>query len=113
MKNIFAKAAAGAMVLCAAAMMQAQKIDTKSRQILDAVTTNYKAKKNSYFKFTFGSGVNEQVNKTETGMYYAEGPTYKLKIMGTAQIIYGNKTYKVKQDEKESSIAKPNRKETM
>ncbi|MBP0612751.1 outer membrane lipoprotein carrier protein LolA [Chryseobacterium sp. cx-311] len=108
MKNIFAKAAAGAMVLCAAAMMQAQKIDTKSRQILDAVTTNYKAKKNSYFKFTFGSGVNGQVNKTETGIYYAEGPKYKLKIMGTEQIFDGNKIYNVNDDEKEVTIAKPN-----
>ncbi len=108
MNNIFVKLAAGAMVVGSAAMMQAQKIDAKSRQILDAVTANYKAKKNSYFKFTFGSGINGQVTKTETGIYYAEGPKYKLKIMGTEQIFDGNRIYNINDDDKEVTIAKPN-----
>ncbi|WP_124639751.1 MULTISPECIES: LolA family protein [Amniculibacterium] len=86
----------------------AQKIDDKSKTILDAVTTSYNAKKNSYFKFSFGSGTNGKVSKVEPGIYYASGDKYKLKIMGTEQIFDGQKIYNINEEDMEVTIAKPN-----
>ena len=54
-------------------MANAQKIDAKAKKILDDITANYNSKKNSYFKFSFGSGLNGQVTKTEPGIYYVAG----------------------------------------
>ncbi|MBW8358229.1 MAG: outer membrane lipoprotein carrier protein LolA [Weeksellaceae bacterium] len=113
MKKLLSKIALSVFVLGAAGFSQAQKADAKSKKILDAITENYKAKKNSYFKFTFGSGVNGQVTKTETGIYYAEGPKYKLNIMGTQQIFDGNKIYNINAEDMEVTIAKPNGSDVM
>lgn len=103
-KNIFA----GALVLGGVVFTSAQKIDSKSKQILDAVTKNYNSKNNSYFKFTFGSGTNGTVTKTEPGIYYVAGDKYKLKIMETEQIFDGNKIYNINDEDSEVTIAKPN-----
>ncbi len=112
-KNLTSKILAGAFVLGMAGMATAQKIDSKSKQILDAVTKNYNSKKNSYFKFTFGSGTNGAVNKTEPGIYYVQGDKYKLKIMETEQIYDGNKIYNINEEDSEVTIAKPNSNDQM
>lgn len=91
-----------------ASLLPAQSIDAKSKQILDAVTSYYKSKRNSYFKFTFGTGTNGTVTKTEPGIYYVAGDKYKLKIMGTEQVFDGNKIYNVNAEDQEVTIAKPN-----
>ena len=69
----------------------AQKIDAKAKTILDAVSANYKAKKNTYFKFTYGTG-SGKVSKTETGIFYSTPTQYKLNIMGNEQIFDGKKS---------------------
>ncbi len=92
--------------------VNAQKIDAKSKAILDAVTKNYKANSNSYFKFIYGSG-NGKITKTETGIFYSSTDKYKLKIMGTEQIFDGNKIYNISAEDHEVTIAKPNGKEMM
>lgn len=107
-KTGVAKLVASAVLFAGTVQVAAQKIDSKSKQILDAVTSNYNSKKNSYFKFTFGSGVNGKVQKTEPGIYYVEGSKYKLKIMGTEQIYDGNKIYNINAEDNEITIAKPN-----
>ncbi|MBQ0152908.1 MAG: outer membrane lipoprotein carrier protein LolA [Chryseobacterium sp.] len=89
-------------------MMQAQKIDAKAKKILDDVTANYNSKKNSYFKFAFGNGMNGTVTKTEPGIYYTAGDKYKLKIMETEQIFDGNKIYNINTEDMEVTVAKPN-----
>ena len=86
----------------------AQKIDAKSQEILDAVTQSYNAKKNSYFKFSFGSGTQNKISKTEPGIYYSSGDKYRLKIMGTEQIFDGQKIYNINAEDMEVTIAKPN-----
>ena len=86
----------------------AQKIDAKSQEILDGVTQNYNAKKNSYFKFSFGSGTQNKVSKLEPGIYYTSGDKYRLKIMGTEQIFDGQKIYNINAEDMEVTIAKPN-----
>lgn len=91
---------------------QAQKIDAKSKSILDAVTKNYKANSNSYFKFVYGSG-NGKITKTEPGIFYSSNDKYKLKIMGTEQIFDGAKIYNISAEDHEVTIAKPNGNETM
>lgn len=80
-----------------------QTIDTKSKTILDDVTKSYKAKKNSYFKFSYTSG-----DSSQTGIFYSDNNRYKLKIMGTEQIFDGNKVYSISDEDKEITIAKPN-----
>ncbi|MCC2589833.1 LolA family protein [Chryseobacterium sp. MFBS3-17] len=108
MKKFIYRITLSLMVAGTTTLLHAQKADAKSKQILDGVTANYKSKKNSYFKFSFGSGTNGQVNKTETGIYYAQGDKYKLKIMETEQIFDGNKIYNINEEDMEVTIAKPN-----
>lgn len=85
----------------------AQKIDARAKTILDGVANNYRAKKNTYFKFTYGTG-NGKVTKTEPGIFYSTPTQYKLKIMGTEQIFDGSKVYNVNDEDKEITIAKAN-----
>lgn len=85
----------------------AQKVDAKAKTILDQVSANYKAKKNTYFKFLYGSG-SGKVQKTQTGIFYSEGAKYKLKIMGTEQIFDGKKIYNITDEDQEVTIAVPN-----
>lgn len=85
----------------------AQKIDAKAKTILDAVSANYKAKKNTYFKFTYGTG-SGKVSKTETGIFYSTPSQYKLNIMGNEQIFDGKKIYNISKEDQEVTIAKPN-----
>ncbi|SIP87790.1 Outer membrane lipoprotein-sorting protein [Chryseobacterium sp. RU37D] len=113
MKNIFSKVILSGLVVGAAGLASAQKIDAKAKKILDDITANYKSKKNTYFKFSFGRGVNGQVTKTEPGIYYASGDKYKLKIMETEQIFDGNKIYNVNTEDMEVTVAKPNASSTM
>ncbi|SDH89753.1 Outer membrane lipoprotein-sorting protein [Chryseobacterium taeanense] len=108
MKNIVSKIIVGSLVVGAAGFTNAQKIDAKAKKILDDVTANYNAKKNSYFKFSFGTGTNGQVSKTEPGIYYSAGDKYKLKIMETEQIFDGNKIYNINTEDMEVTVAKPN-----
>jgi outer membrane lipoprotein-sorting protein len=91
---------------------KAQKIDAKSKAILDAVTKNYKSNSNTYFKFIYGSG-NGKITKTEPGIFYSQNDKYKLKIMGTEQIFDGHKVYNISAEDHEVTIAKPNGNETM
>lgn len=113
MKKMISRLVVVTMIAGAASFSFAQKIDSKSKQILDAVTNNYKSKQNTYFKFTFGSGPNGKVTKTETGIYYAAGDRYKLKIMETEQIFDGNKIYNINTEDMEVTIAKPNATDAM
>ncbi|WEK70726.1 MAG: outer membrane lipoprotein carrier protein LolA [Candidatus Chryseobacterium colombiense] len=108
MKNIISKIILSGLVVGTVGLANAQKIDAKAKKILDDVTANYNSKKNSYFKFSFGSGVNGQITKTEPGIYYAAGDKYKLKIMETEQIFDGNKIYNINTEDMEVTIAKPN-----
>lgn len=108
MKNIVSKIIVGSLIVGAAGFTNAQKIDAKAKKILDDVTANYNAKKNSYFKFSFGTGTNGQVSKTEPGIYYSAGDKYKLKIMETEQIFDGNKIYNINTEDMEVTVAKPN-----
>ena len=85
----------------------AQKIDAKAKTILDAVSANYKAKKNTYFKFTYGTG-SGKISKTETGIFYSTPSQYKLNIMGNEQIFDGKKVYNISKEDQEVTIAKPN-----
>lgn len=108
MKTLLSKIINVSLIAGVITWTYAQKIDAKSQDILDAVTQNYNAKKNSYFKFSFGSGTNNKVSKIEPGIYYAAGDKYKLKIMGTEQIFDGQKIYNINQEDMEVTIAKPN-----
>lgn len=85
----------------------AQKIDTKAKSILEAVSKNYKSKDNVYFKFVYGTGTGKKVTKTEPGIFYSSQEKYKLKIMGTEQIYDGNKIYNISAEDQEITIAKP------
>lgn len=108
MKNIISKIILSGFVVGTVGLASAQKIDAKAKKILDDVTANYNSKKNSYFKFSFGSGINGQISKTEPGIYYVAGDKYKLKIMETEQIFDGNKIYNINTEDMEVTIAKPN-----
>ncbi|WP_027379415.1 LolA family protein [Chryseobacterium daeguense] len=108
MRNIISKIIVSSLVIGAAGFTNAQKIDAKAKKILDDITANYKSKKNSYFKFSFGNGTNGQVEKTEPGIYYSAGDKYKLKIMETEQIFDGNKIYNINTEDMEVTVAKPN-----
>ncbi len=113
MKNILSKVVLSGLIAGAVGLASAQKIDAKAKKILDDITANYKSKKNSYFKFSFGTGVNGQVTKTEPGIYYTAGDKYKLKIMDTEQIFDGNKIYNISVDDMEVTTARPNGSSTM
>ena len=94
-------------VMAAVIMSFAQTIDTRAKNILDAVSSNYKSKQNTYFKFLYGTG-NGKVEKNQVGIFYASQNKYKLKIMGEEQIFDGNKVYSINADDQEVTIAKPN-----
>ncbi|SUX43742.1 LolA family protein [Chryseobacterium indoltheticum] len=113
MKKIISKVVVGTLVVGSIGFVQAQKIDAKAKKILDDITANYNSKKNSYFKFAFGSGMNGAVSKTEPGIYYSAGNKYKLKIMETEQIFDGNKIYNINTEDMEVTVAKPNANSTM
>ncbi|MCF2219154.1 outer membrane lipoprotein carrier protein LolA [Chryseobacterium sp. PS-8] len=108
MKNIISKVIVSSLLVGAVGFTNAQKIDAKAKKILDDITANYNSKKNSYFKFSFGSGTNGKVDKTEPGIYYAAGDKYKLKIMETEQIFDGSKIYNINTEDMEVTVAKPN-----
>lgn len=108
MKNIISKIIVSSLVVGAAGFTNAQKIDAKAKKILDDITANYNSKKNTYFKFSFGTGTNGQVTKTEPGIYYAAGDKYKLKIMEIEQIFDGSKIYNINTEDTEVTVAKPN-----
>ncbi|MDR6157465.1 outer membrane lipoprotein-sorting protein [Chryseobacterium sp. SLBN-27] len=108
MKSSISKIIVTSLVIGATGVANAQKIDAKAKKILDDITANYNSKKNSYFKFSFGTGTNGQVSKTEPGIYYAAGDKYKLKIMETEQIFDGNKIYNINTEDMEVTVAKPN-----
>ena len=113
MQKIISKIILSAFIVGSIGFAQAQKIDTRSKNIIDAVTANYNSKKNSYFKFSFGSGTNGKVTKTEPGIFYSAGDQYKLKIMGTEQIFDGKKIYNISEEDQEVTVAKPNGSEAM
>ena len=73
MKHIISKVILSGFVVGTMGFANAQKIDAKAQKILDDITANYNSKKNTYFKFSFGSGANGQVEKSEPGIYYASG----------------------------------------
>ena len=108
MKSILKKITVGVFVLGTTATFSAQKIDAKAKSILDAVSNNYKAKNNVYFKFVYGTGNNKKVTKTEPGIFYSAKDKYKLKIMGTEQVFDGNKIYNISAEDQEVTVAKPN-----
>ena len=108
MQKLISKIILSTFIVGSIGFAQAQKIDKKSKDIIDAVTANYNSKKNSYFKFSFGSGTNGKVTKTEPGIFYSAGDKYKLKIMGTEQIFDGSKIYNISEEDQEVTIAKPN-----
>ena len=97
----------GTLVVGSFTFSFAQKIDAKAKTILDAVSANYKAKKNTYFKFTYGTG-SGKISKTETGIFYSTPSQYKLNIMGNEQIFDGKKVYNISKEDQEVTIAKPN-----
>ena len=113
MKNILKKVTLGIFALGTAASFSAQKVDAKAKSILDAVSSNYKAKNNVYFKFVYGTGNGKNVTKTEPGIFYSAKNKYKLKIMGTEQIFDGSKIYKFWAEDQEVTVAKPTRNEQM
>ncbi|CAA7390303.1 LolA family protein [Chryseobacterium fistulae] len=113
MKKIISKVILSSIAIATVGLVNAQTIDAKAKKILDDVTANYNSKKNSYFKFSFGSGMNGSVTKTEPGIYYTAGDKYKLKIMDTEQVFDGNKIYNINSDDMEVTIAKPNGSSTM
>jgi outer membrane lipoprotein-sorting protein len=108
MTNFFSKIIITTVMLGATSFAFSQKIDEKSNEILDAVTKSYNAKKNSYFKFSFSTGVQGKISKVEPGIYYSSGDKYRLKIMGTEQIFDGNKIYNINAQDSEVTVAKPN-----
>ncbi|QCX53651.1 outer membrane lipoprotein carrier protein LolA [Elizabethkingia sp. JS20170427COW] len=107
MLKIIRKAFLGSLII-ASGLMLAQKTDAKAKNILDHVSSYYKSKKNTYFKFIFSSN-----HKRETGIFYNQGEKYKLKIMGVEQIYDGNKVYNINGEEHEVTIAKSSDSEVM
>ncbi len=106
MKSILKKITLGIFALGTVATLSAQKVDAKAKNILDAVSSNYKSKNNVYFKFVYGTGTGTNVTKTETGIFYSAKDKYKLKIMGTEQIFDGSKVYNISSEDMEVTIAK-------
>ena len=113
MKTILKKVTLGIFALGTAASFSAQKVDAKAKSILDAVSSNYKAKNNVYFKFVYGTGNGKNVTKTEPGIFYSAKNKYKLKIMGTEQIFDGSKIYNISAEDQEVTVAKPTGNEQM
>lgn len=113
MKNTAKKIFIGALTLGMAIPAMAQKADTKSKTLLDAVAANYKANKNTYFKFIYGTGNAGKVSKTQTGIFYTTPSQYRLKIMGNEQIFDGSKVYNISAEDQEVTIAKANGSEQM
>lgn len=111
--NILKRISLGLLVVATTASFSAQRIDAKAKNILDAVTTNYKSKNNVYFKFIYGTGTGKKVTKTEPGIFYSAKDKYKLKIMGTEQIYDGNKIYNISAEDQEITVAKPTGSEQM
>lgn len=89
------------------ACVTAQKIDPKAQQLLEAVSKNYKSKKNLFFKFSYGTG-SGKVTQSQTGIFYATPSQYRLNIMGNEQIFDGKKIYSISKEDQEVTIAKPN-----
>ncbi len=113
MKNFLSKIILAALFIGMTGFANAQKIDAKAKSILDAVSKNYKAKDNVYFKFVYGTGTGKNVSKNETGIFYSTKERYKLKIMGTEQIFDGSKVYNISSEDQEVTIAKPTGNEQM
>ena len=113
MKNTFKNIALGIFTLGTVASFSAQKIDSKAKTILDAVSNQYKSKDNVYFKFVYGTGNGKTVTRTEPGIFYSAKDKYKLKIMGTEQIFDGNKIYNISAEDQEVTVAKPTGSEQM
>ncbi|MEC5156561.1 LolA family protein [Chryseobacterium sp. MP_3.2] len=113
MKNILTKMTIAAFSFAISGTMSAQKIDAKAKTILEAVSNNYKAKDNVYFKFVYGTGNGKTVTKTEPGIFYSAKDKYKLKIMGTEQIYDGKKIYNISAEDQEVTIATPTGQEQM
>lgn len=111
--NISIKTTMAVVAISAVSLVSGQSIDAKSREILDAVTAKYNGNQNNYFKFSFGSGPNGRIQRTEPGIYYSSGQMYRLKIMGTEQIYDGNKIYNISEDDSEVTVAKPNASQQM
>ena len=105
--NLIKKILLGTLVVGTFTFSFAQKIDAKAKTILDAVSANYKAKKNMYFKFSYGTGKGS-VSKTETGIFYSTPTQYKMNIMGNEQIFDGKKVYNISKEDQEVTIAQPN-----
>ena len=105
--KFFNKILLGTLVVGSFTFSFAQKIDTKAKNILETVSKNYKAKKNTYFKFSYGTGTGK-VSKTETGIFYSTPTQYKLNIMGNEQIFDGKKVYNISKEDQEVTIAQPN-----
>ncbi|MEC5395060.1 LolA family protein [Bergeyella sp. RCAD1439] len=113
MNNTIKKIASVTFALGTLAWADAQKSDAKSKQILDAVANKYKANKNTYFKFAYGTGSQGKVSKTQTGIFYTTPSQYKLKIMGIEQLFDGQKVYNISEEDQEVTIAKANGNEMM
>lgn len=95
------------LFLCAnIGIAQAQKIDAKAGKILDTVAKKYQSNKNTYFKFSYGTGKNGKISKKETGIFYTTPSQYKLKIMGIEQIFDGKKVYNINAEDNEITIAR-------
>lgn len=108
MKNVLKKLILAVFAFGMVGFAQAQKVDAKAKSILDAVSANYRAKNNMYFKFLYGTGSNGKVNKSQTGIFYSAKDKYKLKIYGNEQIFDGKKVYNINAEDQEVTIAKPN-----
>lgn len=106
MKNLVKKISFAALSFAAVGFTSAQKVDAKSKSLLDAVAKNYSDNTNTYFKFSYGTGANGKVSKTETGIFYSTPSQYKLKIMGTEQIFDGKKVYNISAEDQEVTVAK-------
>lgn len=71
MKNLIKKLSVGIFAV-AFTMGFGQKIDANAKTILDGVSTNYKSKKNNYFKFVYRNG-SGTAGKAVTGIFYSAG----------------------------------------
>lgn len=81
-----------------------QSIETKAKNILDAVSSNYKSKKNVYFKFNYKIDTNSE---NKVGVFFSSKNKYRIKVLENEQIFDGNKIYNINEEEKEITIAKP------
>lgn len=105
--------ASSVFIFASTAMVLAQKADQKSTALLESVANNYKSNKNTYFKFSYGTGNGGKVTKTQTGIFYTTPSQYRLKIMGNEQIFDGSKVYNISAEDQEVTIAKANGSEQM